>query len=64
MKVLVDYELCEGHGECVVAAPDVFDMNEDGDKVVLLQESPHEELRPQVKDAVMMCPIAALQIED
>ena len=36
MKVLVDYELCEGHGECVIAAPEVFDMNEDGDKVVLL----------------------------
>ncbi|MCD2191509.1 ferredoxin [Actinomycetospora soli] len=28
MKIVVDYELCEGHGECVVAAPEVFDLDE------------------------------------
>lgn len=63
MKVHVDYELCEGHGECVIAAPDVFDLDEDGRKVVLLREDPPEELREQVRDAVMMCPIAALQLD-
>lgn len=63
MKVHVDYELCEGHGECVIAAPDVFDLEDDGRKVVLLQEDPPEELREQVRDAVMMCPIAALQLD-
>lgn len=63
MKLLVDYDLCEGHGECAIAAPDVFDLNESGEKVVLLQEEPGEELREQVVEAVKICPIAALQLE-
>lgn len=64
MKILVDYELCEGHGECVIAAPEVFDIDDSGEKVVLLQEEPSEDLRSKVNDAVMMCPIAALQVEN
>lgn len=63
MKISVDYDLCEGHGECVVAAPEVFDMDEAGEKVVLLQESPPEDQREQVVEAVKICPIAALQLE-
>lgn len=63
MKLLVDYDLCEGHGECAIAAPDVFDLDESGEKVVLLQEEPGEELREQVVEAVKICPIAALQLK-
>lgn len=63
MKVLVDYDLCEGHGECVVAAPEVFDLDEAGEKVVVLQEEPTEALREQVVEAVKICPIVALQME-
>lgn len=63
MKVLVDYDLCEGHGECVVAAPEVFDLDEAGEKVVLLQAEPGEELRDKVVEAVKICPIVALRLE-
>jgi ferredoxin len=31
MRVLVDLDLCQGHGVCCSEAPDVFEM--DGDKV-------------------------------
>ncbi|SFO23240.1 Ferredoxin [Pseudonocardia ammonioxydans] len=63
MKVLLDYDLCEGHGECVIAAPEVFDLDDAGEKVVLLQEEPDEELREKVVEAVKICPIVALQLE-
>ncbi|MCR3721920.1 MULTISPECIES: ferredoxin [Prauserella salsuginis group] len=63
MKMIVDYELCEGHGECVVAAPEIFEMDDAGEKVVLLQENPDESLREQAVEAVKICPIAALQLE-
>lgn len=63
MKMILDYELCEGHGECVVAAPEIFDLDEDGEKAVLLQEEPREELRVQATEAVKVCPIAALRLE-
>lgn len=62
MKVMVDYDLCEGHGECVIAAPEVFDLDEAGEKVVVLQETPGEELREKVVEAVKICPIVALQM--
>lgn len=63
MKVLLDYDLCEGHGECVIAAPEVFDLDDAGEKVVLLQDEPDEELREKVVEAVKICPIVALQLE-
>lgn len=63
MKLLVDYDLCEGHGECAIAAPEVFDLDDAGEKVVLLQQEPDEELREQVVEAVKICPIAALHLE-
>ncbi|MCE0762486.1 ferredoxin [Pseudonocardia sp. RS010] len=64
MKMIVDYDLCEGHAECVVAAPEIFEMDEAGEKVVLLQEYPDESLRDKAIEAVKICPIAALQLED
>lgn len=63
MKVLFDRDVCEGHGECVVAAPDIFELDDTGDKAVLLQPEPSEELRDQAIKAVKICPIAALQLE-
>uniref|UniRef100_UPI003D89D65D ferredoxin n=1 Tax=Gordonia sp. B7-2 TaxID=3420932 RepID=UPI003D89D65D len=64
MKISVDYDMCDGHGECVIAAPEVFDLNDDGDTVLLLNDDPGEELRPKVAAAVRLCPVAVLRIED
>lgn len=63
MKMLVDHDLCEGHGECVVAAPQIFELDDAGEKVVLLMAEPPEELREEAVEAVKICPIAALQLE-
>ncbi|NLT31620.1 MAG: ferredoxin, partial [Propionibacterium sp.] len=30
MKIVADLNKCQGHGLCVVTAPDVFDQGEDG----------------------------------
>ena len=63
MKVLVDRGKCQGYGNCVVAEPSVFDLDDDG-VVKLLTEDPADSLRDQVKDAVRACPMRALQLED
>jgi ferredoxin len=62
MKVLVDREKCQGYGNCVVAEPQVFDLDDDG-FVTLLTDEPAEELRDQVKHAVRDCPARALDVE-
>ena len=64
MKVVVDIDLCQGHGVCKEEAPEVFAVDEDENRVVLLQERPGEELREKVKLAVKYCPTRALRIED
>ena len=62
MKVVVDWMRCDGNGICVVEAPDVFDLNDD-DELVLLQEEPAEDQRPRLEAAVSACPKRALLIE-
>jgi ferredoxin len=64
MRVSADLELCQGHQMCQFEAPDVFGLNDDEDKVVLLDENPPEDLRPQVVQAVEYCPAMALTVED
>ena len=29
MKVVVDLDVCEAHGDCVIAAPEIFDLGDD-----------------------------------
>ena len=54
--------LCQSHGECVLAAPDVFELGDD-DVLVWLEDVP-EERRSAVQDAVNSCPMMAIRIED
>jgi ferredoxin len=61
MRVVVNRALCDGNGVCVVEAPAVFDLDEDDDLLVL-QESPPDELRAQLESAVRACPKRALSI--
>jgi ferredoxin len=62
MKVYVDMNLCQSHGECVFAAPDVFDLGDDD--VLTWKEEVDESRRAEVEQAVQVCPMAAIRIED
>jgi ferredoxin len=62
MKVQVDMNLCQSHGECVLMAPDVFELGDDD--VLVWQEQVSDERRSRVQDAVDACPMMAIRIED
>ncbi|MFC5750305.1 ferredoxin [Actinomadura rugatobispora] len=62
MKVVVDLDLCQDHGQCAIAAPDVFSINEDGR--LEYDDSPGEALRGDAEDAADVCPVQAISIED
>ncbi|CQD18106.1 ferredoxin [Mycobacterium lentiflavum] len=64
MKVIVDTDRCELHGECTIAAPDVFEIEDDKEWVTVLDAQPGEDRRKAVEEAAMMCPVAAILIED
>jgi ferredoxin len=63
MKVVVDFDSCAAHGDCVAAAPDIFDLGDDDEVVRVLQEEPGEELRAQAEAAADACPMFAITIE-
>jgi len=63
IKVVVDRDLCQDHGQCVFAAPQVFELDEEG-KLDVLQEEVGEDLRDNVEEAADVCPVQAITIED
>ncbi len=63
MRIVVDRDLCQGHGVCESEAPTVFSVSKKGDLTVI-DEAPAEELRRQVEQAVKFCPTHALRIEE
>ena len=64
MPVLkADFGACQGYANCVDAAPDTYDIDDDG-VVVLLREEISDEERPRIEEAARSCPVSALSIED
>jgi ferredoxin len=64
MKVIVDLDVCQAHGDCVVAAPEIFDLGEEDDVVTVINPEPGEELRAAAERAEQDCPVTAIRIED
>ena len=61
MKVLADRDVCISAGNCVMAAGAVFDQDDDGIVVVLVDEVPEGE-EEHAREAVRLCPSSALRI--
>jgi ferredoxin len=62
MRVHVDMDICQSHGECCFAAPEVFEL--DDDDVLQYVEEPDESQRDAVEQAVLVCPVAAITLLD
>jgi ferredoxin len=60
-KVVVDMDLCQNHGQCTFAAPEVFQLDEDG-VLVVLNDEPDESQRAVCEDAADVCPVQAITI--
>jgi ferredoxin len=63
MRVVVDLDLCQGHGVCESEAPEVFEVPKH-DKVRVLQPEPPEAARDAVFAAIRYCPTRAISIEE
>jgi len=63
VKVVVDRDKCADHGQCVFAAPEVFQLDPDG-KLVYEAGELDEGLRDRVEEAADVCPLQAITVED
>jgi ferredoxin len=63
VKALADRDVCISAGNCVMAAAAVFDQDDDGIVVVLVDEVPDGE-EDHVREAVRLCPSEALRVAD
>jgi ferredoxin len=63
MRIVVDRDLCQGHGVCESEAPEVFSVGKKGE-VTILDESPPRSARPRSRPAVRSAPPALRIIEE
>lgn len=63
MRIVVDADLCQGHGVCESEAPALFEVGKDH-KVVVIDQHPSEDQRAAAEEAVRFCPTHALSIAD
>ncbi|MFI6441249.1 ferredoxin [Streptomyces sp. NPDC050759] len=61
MKVELEADKCVASGQCVVAAMNVFDQDDDG-IAILLTEQVGDDQVDDVKEAVAVCPAAAIRL--
>jgi ferredoxin len=61
MRVTVDLAVCQDHGQCAIAGPGVFRMNEAGK--LEFDAEPGEACRGEAEDAADACPTQAISIE-
>jgi ferredoxin len=64
VKIHLDTNLCEAYGTCVAAAPDVFLLDPDIDKAIVLVANPDESMRADIEEAVRACPVHAIETVD
>lgn len=65
MRVVVDLDLCQGHGVCQTEAPEIFrvvDRAGDYARVEVILERPPEESRAQAEAAAKYCPNRVITI--
>jgi len=62
-RISVDTGKCIGSAQCVLAAPDVFDQDDDG-FVMVLEENPDGEAAATARTARGICPAQAITVHD
>ncbi len=63
MQLRVDADVCQGHARCVVYAPDLIELDDDGRAHVVVSEPPPEQWEA-ARLAEQACPERAIFVEE
>jgi ferredoxin len=64
MRVHVNSERCQGHNRCYALAPELFDVDDYGNAVVIGDGMVAPELADKARLAMANCPEYAISIQD
>ena len=64
MIVNLDRDKCVGAGQCVMAAPAVFDQGDDDGLAVLLDPAPTGARKEGAREAARVCPALAIYLAE
>ncbi len=63
-RITIDTKRCSGHGRCYTLAPEIFDMDDEGFSVLLIDTVPGDSpLLHDAQTAVDACPERAISME-
>jgi ferredoxin len=62
MQVTIDLQACQGYACCMMAAPELFDLDEASGKAFLVDQAPTESLRESAEKAARGCPAHAITV--
>jgi ferredoxin len=64
IRIFLDLDKCQGHGLCVMCAPNAFDIDPDSGQAVLLPGAHLAASRASLLEAQKMCPVDAIAITE
>ncbi|MCY4069269.1 MAG: ferredoxin [Acidimicrobiaceae bacterium] len=62
--VEVDHDVCIVSGMCASLAPEIFDIDDDGLRLEVLQPSLTPELADKARNAEACCPVSAIKVTE
>lgn len=62
MQITIDLEACQGYACCMMAAPELFDLDETVGKAFVTDLAPADALREAAEKAARGCPAHAITV--
>lgn len=63
-KIMLDQDKCVSGGQCVFAAPEIFDQRDEDGVAFLLREDVPASLQTGAAEAADICPALAIKLVD
>jgi ferredoxin len=64
MKIKIDYDLCTNDGHCSELCPEIFQFDDDHDKIIVVDDEIPEELEDLARQAADECDTGAILIRE
>jgi ferredoxin len=61
VRVEVNPNICEGHGQCNAVVPEIYDLDDNGYCLIRNPEVPPE-LEAQAEEGALACPVQAITV--